>query len=87
MSQYKKVIAGIINSIHYQFPGIVEIQSDKEKVVFKLYYHTAEKVAKYNGWLYYFGTEIKYGDQQEFHRTFKELLKVKRALIEIHKNK
>lgn len=78
------ILSNLIKSLYYQFPDKIKIKSDLEKIRFELDYHTAEKVAKKLNWLYYFGTEIRFSNEREFKETFRELLKVKKALKEIY---
>jgi hypothetical protein len=85
MDHYKRILSDLIKQIYYQFPNKIKIESNKEKVKFELDYSAAKKVSDKLGWMYYFGTEIKYDNQREFLKTFKELLKVKRALKEVYK--
>lgn len=84
MNKYQEVLAGLIKSIYYKFPNKIKIKSDGETVSFDLDYHVSQKIASALGWEYYFGTTIRYDTKQEFEYTFKELLKVKRALKDIY---
>ena len=85
MSNYQSVLNNLIKEIYYKHKKIIKISNDTEKIQFNLDYFVAEKVAKFNNWMYYFGTEIKYSNKEEYLNTYKELLKVKRALREINK--
>ncbi|MFO1442928.1 hypothetical protein KDN24_06820 [Bacillus sp. Bva_UNVM-123] len=84
MNKCRDVLTDLVKSIYYEFPNKIKISSDMEKVKFDLDYYTSEKVANKIGRTYYFGTEIKYNTPEEYFRTFKELLKVKRALKKIY---
>ncbi|TCI99994.1 hypothetical protein [Cytobacillus praedii] len=84
MNRHKDVLSNLVKNIYYQFPNKIKISSDLQKVKFDLNYSDSMKIANKLGWTYYFGTEIKYSTPEEFFRTFKELLKIKRALKEIY---
>ncbi|KON87435.1 hypothetical protein AF332_11755 [Sporosarcina globispora] len=84
MSNYKMILSNLIKSFYYQFPNKIQIKSDQETIKFELDYYAAEKVAKKLNRVYYFGTEVRFNNEREFRETYKELLKVKRALKEIY---
>lgn len=83
MNKYRDVLLNLVKSIYYQFPNKIKINSDLEKVKFDIDWTASQKIADKMGRTYYFGTEINYSTPEEFISTFKELLKVKRALKEI----
>ena len=85
MDNCKYVLTNLIKEIYYKHKKVIEITNDTEKKQFKLDWHAAQKVAKANGWMYYFGTEIKYNNMEDYLNTYKELLKVKRALKGLQK--
>ena len=87
MNNYQEVLAGIVKSIYYKFPRKIRIKSNGETVSFELDYNTSQKIASVLGRSYYFGTTIRYDTKKEFEYTFKELLKVKRALQEVYEKK
>ena len=63
-----------------EFPGEVKIKSNGKEKKLEVDYGVSNKVAEKLNRDYYFGTELKYEIQKEYLHTFKELLKVKRAL-------
>jgi hypothetical protein len=85
MYSYKLIISNLIKSIYYQYLNIIKIKSDLEQIKFELDYHVSEKVAEKLNRMYYFGTEIKFENEKEFRKTYKELLNIKKALKDIYK--
>lgn len=80
-----EVIKNLIKNIYYLNPNIVQLRNDGKKKEFKLDYHVSVKVASKLNRSYYFGTELKFETLHEYLETFKDLLKVKRALKELSK--
>jgi hypothetical protein len=80
---YKKIIANTIKGIMIEHPGVVKLSSSSNVKQLDVTYSIAEKLAEKLNRSYYFGTDLHYDNQEEFQKTFKELLQVKRALKEI----
>ncbi|PHA03027.1 hypothetical protein COE51_01405 [Bacillus pseudomycoides] len=79
----KENIKYLIKTIIWKHPKVVRLESNGENKEFKLDYDASKKVAKLINREYYFGTELRYRSQQEYLKTFKELLRVKRALKQL----
>lgn len=80
----KEIISNMVKDMFRQFP-ICEITSD-DGVRLSFRYNLREKIEEKLG-RYYFGVELKYETKEEFQHTLKELLRAKRALIEIEKER
>ncbi|KOS61489.1 hypothetical protein FJQ98_16385 [Lysinibacillus agricola] len=77
---YNKILKNTITAINYENPNIIKLKSDGNDKKFDLDWNTSQKISKLINRQYYFGTDIKLDTEKEFLQTFKELLKIKRAL-------
>lgn len=77
---YCAVLKNVIKSIYFENPNIIKLDSDIDSKKFDLDYNVSEKISKIINRQYYFGTDIKIDSEKDYLQTFKELLKIKRAL-------
>lgn len=81
----KENIRFLIKEIIRENIGKIKLNSDKNGKRFELDYHVSLKVANKLQRNYYFGTDLEMDSEKQYLSTFKELLKVKRALKEINR--
>lgn|GEM_PF-6133124 len=77
---YRLILKNTIMAICYENPNIIKLDSNEKNKKFDLDYYTSKKISNLINRQYYFGTDIKLDTKEEFLQTFKELLKIKRAL-------
>lgn len=83
MKDKKDAIANSLKEIFKTFPDMCRIKSENGEAKFDLNYRISEKVAEKIGERFYFGTDLRYSNEKEFQKTYKEILKIKRALMKI----